>query len=93
MVFRQMPSSAVSDLGLHYLPVSHKKDARLIWVKNPIKTSADNKYCDIFHDFGWKLRFDTSYELSASREFTLTLIPPLFFVLKMLYAFLSLIAL
>ena len=25
--------SAVSDLVLHYLPVSHKKDARLKWVK------------------------------------------------------------
>ena len=23
-----------SDLGLHCLPLSHKKDARLIWVKN-----------------------------------------------------------
>ena len=22
-----------SDLGLHYLPMSHKKDARHIWVK------------------------------------------------------------
>ena len=25
--------SAASDLGLHCLPMSHKKDARLIWVK------------------------------------------------------------
>ena len=24
----QMPHSVVSDLGLHYLPMSHKKDAR-----------------------------------------------------------------
>ena len=24
---------AASDLGLHFLPMSHKKDARLIWVK------------------------------------------------------------
>ena len=29
----QSPSSAVSDLGLHWLPMSHKKDARLIGVK------------------------------------------------------------
>ena len=29
----QIPHSAASDLGLHYLPMSHKKDARLIWVK------------------------------------------------------------
>ena len=28
----QMPRSAASDLGLHCLPMSHKKDARLIWV-------------------------------------------------------------
>ena len=29
----QMPHSVASDLGLHYLPRSHKKDARHIWVK------------------------------------------------------------
>ena len=28
----QMPHSAASDLGLHCFPMSHKKDARLIWV-------------------------------------------------------------
>ena len=27
-----MPHFAASDLGLHSLPMSHKKDARLIWV-------------------------------------------------------------
>ena len=27
-----MPHSAVSDLGLHCLSMSHKKDARFIWV-------------------------------------------------------------
>ena len=27
-----MPRSAAADLGLHCLPMSHKKDARLIWV-------------------------------------------------------------
>ena len=31
-----MPHSVVSDLGLHSLPMSHKKDARHIWVKNAI---------------------------------------------------------
>ena len=30
----QTPHSVVSDLGLHYLPMYHKKDARHIWVKN-----------------------------------------------------------
>ena len=29
----QMPHFAASDLGLHYLPMSHKKDVRLIQVK------------------------------------------------------------
>ena len=29
----QTPHSVVSDLGLNCLPMSHKKDARLIWVK------------------------------------------------------------
>ena len=29
----QMPSIVASDLVLHCLPMSHKKDARLIWVK------------------------------------------------------------
>ena len=27
--------SVSSDLGLHYLPMSQKKDARHIWVKKP----------------------------------------------------------
>ena len=27
-----MPHSGVSDLGMHFLPMSHKKDASLIWV-------------------------------------------------------------
>ena len=29
----QMAHSVVSDLGLYYLPMSHIKDARHIWVK------------------------------------------------------------
>ena len=29
----QIAHSAASDLGLHCLPLSHKKDAMLIWVK------------------------------------------------------------
>ena len=29
----QTQHSVASDLGLHYLPMSHKKDARHIWVK------------------------------------------------------------
>ena len=30
----QMPHSVASDLGLHCLCMSHKKEARLIWVNN-----------------------------------------------------------
>ena len=31
----QIPcETSASDLGLHYLPMSQKKDARHIWVKN-----------------------------------------------------------
>ena len=32
----QTQHSVVSDLGLHGLPMSHKKNARHIWVKNVI---------------------------------------------------------
>ena len=32
----QMRHSVASDLGLRYLPMSHIKDARHIWVKNAI---------------------------------------------------------
>ena len=32
----QTPHSVASDLGLHYLPMSNKKDARHIWVRNAI---------------------------------------------------------
>ena len=35
----QMPYSVASDLGLHCLPMSHKKDARHIWVKLSHKSS------------------------------------------------------
>ena len=32
----QAPHSVASDLGLHYLPMFHKKDARHIWVKKQL---------------------------------------------------------
>ena len=37
----QMLRTAASGLGLHYLSMSHKKDARLIWVK---KEKEKNKH-------------------------------------------------
>ena len=33
----QTPPSAASDLDLHCLPMSHKKDARLIWVNMSLR--------------------------------------------------------
>ena len=47
-----MPRFAASHLGLFCLPMSHKKDARLIWVnkprheKNYICHSEDNQWAD-----------------------------------------------
>ena len=41
----QTPHSVGSDLGLHYLPMSHKKDARHIWVKNAIILHISFKSC------------------------------------------------
>ena len=35
----QTPHCAASDLGLDCLPMSHKKDARLIWVKIGVECS------------------------------------------------------
>ena len=32
-----MPHSVAAGLGLHYLPMSHKKDAMLLWVNEFIK--------------------------------------------------------
>ena len=44
-----MPHSVASDLGLHCLPMSYKKDARLIWVNvNHLLTQTHMKY----HQFG-----------------------------------------
>ena len=37
------PRSVASDLGLHCLPMSHRKDARLIWVKHLPKSQSQHK--------------------------------------------------
>ena len=47
----QMPHSVAPDLGLHYLPMSHKKDARNIWVKMQL-FCLSHKSC---RNFGSKL--------------------------------------
>ena len=36
-----MPHSAASDLGLHCLSMSHKKDARLKWVNKSASRASD----------------------------------------------------
>ena len=40
----QMPHFEASDLGLHCLPMSHKKDARLIWVNSIFLTTYQYKF-------------------------------------------------
>ena len=48
-----MPRSAASDLGLHCFHMSHKKDARLIWVyvvnKKRVFLHASYKRVDYFY--------------------------------------------
>ena len=33
----QTPRSVASDQGLHCLPMSHKKEAMLIWIKSEVR--------------------------------------------------------
>ena len=40
----QTPHSVESGLGPRYLPMSHKKDARHIWVKNAIVLQSHKSY-------------------------------------------------
>ena len=44
----QTPHFAASDLGLHRLPMSHKKDARLIWCKRTVSVR-NGKSCFFKH--------------------------------------------
>ena len=51
---------AASDFGLHSLPMSHKKDARLIWVKQPeaYTSSSSSIHYEMDMDFGMYDIFD-----------------------------------
>ena len=40
----QTPHSVASDLSLHYLPLSHKKNARHVWVNMQL-SCLSNKSC------------------------------------------------
>ena len=48
----QKPRSAASDLGLHYLPMSQKWDARVIWFKDTYEGT---------HFFNSKMLFKCRY--------------------------------
>ena len=41
----QTPRNAAFDLGFHCLPMSHKKDSELIWVKATIKQRREAFSC------------------------------------------------
>ena len=50
------PRSVASDLGLHCLPMSHRKDARHIWVKHrPKRQISTQKQCLFQHLRFWYL--------------------------------------
>ena len=43
-----MEGDSASDLGLHCLPMSHRKEARLIWVNHVTKSPGDAHMCLFF---------------------------------------------
>ena len=58
-------------------------------LKALIMTTADNKFWDIFPNFQKKIRYDNSWESSASRRFSWNIIPYLLFLKKQLNSKLS----
>ena len=68
-------------------PVMLKNDkvykSKFFWtLKALITTAADDKFCDIFPNFRKKIRYDISWELSASRHFSWNIMPYLLFLKK-----------
>ena len=51
-------------------------------LRAPITTAADDKFCDIFPYFWKKIRYDISWESSASRRFSRNIMPGLLFLKK-----------
>ena len=43
-LFLSLPRCVASDLGLHFLPMSHKKSARLIWVYSFMPNAFSHHY-------------------------------------------------
>ena len=54
-----MPQTMASDLGLHFLPMSHKKDTRLIWVEVSIMAGTDDRR----EEGRGGIRLDFAYEI------------------------------
>ena len=54
----------------------------VLTLKVPITTAADDKFCDIFLNFGKKIRYDTSWESSSSRRFSWNTMHYLLFLKK-----------
>ena len=63
-----MPRSVASDLGLHYLPMSHKMNARLIW----IRILRECEYCK-FRNFCGGFIFAKFQENKIARNDKITL--------------------
>ena len=51
-------------------------------LKVPITTAAEDKFFDIFPNFWKKIRYDISWELSASRQFSWNIMPYLLILKK-----------
>ena len=83
---------------LLYMPLSikisflfnlwHGNTMKWLWIisvltlKAPITTAADDKFCDIFHNFQKKIRHDITWDLSAGRQFSWNIMPYLLFLKK-----------
>ena len=53
---------------------------RPLTLKAPITNAADDKFCNIFPNFRKKIRYDVSWESSASRRFSWNIIPYMLFL-------------
>ena len=65
--------------------MSNSLNPFLIWIltlKAPITTAADDKFCNISPNFWKKIRYDISWKLSASRQFSWNIVPYLLFLKK-----------
>ena len=68
-----MPHFAASDLVLHCLPMTHKKDARLIWSKQPFKRRPKLVFNTNYRLMQVKSTFDLHKLLSVFKTFVLSI--------------------